>query len=855
MRGAGKPLRTNPMGNPESEGLNVSVLIGPGGCGSVCLAEDHAGNLVAVKYFEGMAIRRSLLTGMMARLASGGWPEGVIPVIHSDFEGRPATLMMPLQAYVDDEGELVPRSLQYRIDDFPKEDAWPLVKAIGAALAAMHAKRVAHGNLKPGNVFIDHRGQVLLSDWALGNMPGVSQFEFTDALLYQPPEQLKAPEGYLEEAGYGWDVYAFGTLAFRLLTGMFPRCDETFSKVAPPQGETRREGIHADLPKIAKNIESHPEIVWPEPTNDRREEGLRAWIAACLRLDPSQRPFSMVEVIKGFEAVDLRVRNEEERDLLMDQRRRANHRAWRGFFTAGVAAAVALVLAGLWQLAANQYRTEKRKRQEETAELKATADGAVKARAAAEKAASDSKRELDYERDVALARIQSSRLVGDRLFAWAMEKGHRRLPPLDGRTQRLQGLEKYYEDFLAKTSEVPELRDENVRIRLQLAEISLAAGQADKAIQRLGEAIEALKSGPTEPGLGFRVATNRLLLALLLQSNNDPRMEQAFADARKALTEIPQADVDGERLQQLISILDFHEAKFLSSRGDNTKALQQLMTATQTLNRLALQRPDSVVLRSELAACYLSSATILEGMGNLGDARETQILAATEMVKLLKDNPKDAGLRLDLAGCYASMAEAAVLSADIGEAETRSAEAMKLLQDLVREQPDHADAIALMASQIGLRAGLMRDRGEGDGAMKAFEEALRMLEGVRASAPENPLVRYRLGLLLWQKGRMFGMGGKRKEEADLLRKAYDLLVKLEADGNPGGPAMEKIQSSSGYLLGDLGHSLQLSGDKEGAKSAFGESVGYWERLLQSRPQSEEYQESLAWCRQRIKELE
>ena len=38
---------------------------------------------------------------------------------------------------------------------------------------------------------------------------------------------------YLEEQGYRWDVYAFGVLAYRLLTGAFPRCDEVFRKVAP----------------------------------------------------------------------------------------------------------------------------------------------------------------------------------------------------------------------------------------------------------------------------------------------------------------------------------------------------------------------------------------------------------------------------------------------------------------------------------------------------------------------------------------------------------------------------------------------------------------------------------------------
>ena len=687
------------MSAADLGGLTVVGLIGPGGCGSVCSAEDRNGNPMAVKYFEGMAIRRSLLSGMLARLAAGGWPEGVMPILTSDLEGRPAAVVMPLLADVDSEGELRPRSLQHRIDKIEGKEMWPLLRAIGGALAEMHAKRVAHGNLKPGNVFFDEGNRLLLSDWALGNMPGISHLEFTDALLYQPPEQLREPGGYLEEAGYRWDVFAFGVLAFRLLTGRFPRCDETFSKVVPAPGETRRDGIHADLPKISRNLEQNPEVQWPEPPADRLEEGLRGWIDLCLRLDPTQRPSSMGDVMAGFREVDLRIANEEERESLLDQRRRASRRAGRWCFTAGALAAAALVLAGLWRLAANQYRGEKRLRVEETAVLKATAESAVAARAVAEKGAAEAARALDNERSIGVARLETSRLIGDRLFSWAMEKGHRRLPPLDGRSQRLKNLERYFEDFLSRTGSVPELADEHARVRLQMAEISLAAGESDKAITRLGEALEAWKTMPATAELKFRMATNRLLLALLLQSNNDPRMEAAFADARKALGEVPQADVDSDRLQQLIAILDFHEAKLLSARGDATKALQQLMAATQTLNRLAGERPDAVVLRSELAACYLSSATILEGMGNLGDARETQALAAKEILSLLQDNPKDPALRLDLAGCYGSMAEAAVLSGDIAEAEAKSDKLKASRRELKR------------CRRCRWRIGLLRQRG------------------------------------------------------------------------------------------------------------------------------------------------
>jgi tetratricopeptide (TPR) repeat protein len=613
--------------------------------------------------------------------------------------------------------------------------------------------------------------------------------------------------------------------------------------------------VHADLPKIARNLEANAAFSWPEPPDDRLTQGWRAVIDQCLHLDPWQRPATMGEVLTALESVEQRIDGQIEREDLLEQRRRAGLRAGRWCFTAGGAAALALLLGGLWQLTVVRLSNEKQARIDELAGLRASTAEAQAQKDVAVKTAAEAKRALEYERDISRARLEASRSVGDRLFSWALEKGHRKLPPLDGREQRLKNLERYFTDFLEHTAQTPNLEAERARVRLQLAEISLAAGDAKTSITRLSEAIEAWKPLPMDAALRFRLAQSRLLLALLLQSDNDPRMETAFAEARKALVEVPQTEVDADRLQQLISILDFHEAKILATRGDEAKALQQLMTATQTLNRLAAERPDSVVLRSELAACYLASATILEGMGSLGDAREVQGLAATEILKMLKQDPKDPGLRFDLAGCYGSMAEEGVLSGDIASADTMSAEAIKLLQGLVREQPDHVEAISLLASQIGLRAGLMRDRGESTAAVNSFDEAIRMLEAVRASAPDHSLASYRLALLWWQKGRMLGMAGKRADEIELIRRAHDLLVKLEAARSPGGPTAEKIQTSTAYLLGDLGHALQLSGKKPEAKSAFIESVSYWDRLLQTRPKSEEYQESIAWCRQRIKELD
>lgn len=842
------------METPKVEGLQVFELLGYGGCGRVYRAEDQRGHPLALKIFDDLSVCRVLLGKMTARLNAAGWPDGVLPVISANFGSSPSFRASPLTAHQTEDGVWVPDSLQHRLSAHPGPESWKLVRELARALAEMHRRRVAHGNLKPGNVLFDENGGVLLTDWAIGNMPGVKLFHFTDALLYQPPEQLREPAGYKDEAAYRWDVFAFGVLAYRILTGVFPRCQETFRYVAPAPGQTRSEGLKADPEKIAKNLEACPEAPWPDEADGPLENGFREWIDRCLRIDPNQRPCAMMEVAAGFEAVENEVAFHNERAFLVGQRHKVEKRLSRSGFVLGAVTAVALVFAAFWQLAGSQFKVERSRRKQEGASLTEDVKRAALAVAEVEARAARAEQQLVYERELGLARLEASRLIGDRLFAWAMEKGHRQLPPLDGRELRLKRLERYFEDFLVRTAKIDPLADERARARLQLSEISLAAGDAPGATRRLSEALQAWSAVPMDADLKFRVATNSLLLALLRQTNSDPQTEAAFSAARKAFAEVPRSDVDADRMDQLLSILDFHEAKLLAAKGDDTKALEQLMRATQTLNRISDQRPDSAVLRSELAACYLSSATILEGIGSLGDAREVRSLASAELARLLQDQPGDSAVQLDLAGCYGAMAEAALLSGDIAGAESLSMQALKLLDAYLIKQPEHAEALARKAAQLGLRAGIQRDRGLPAEAMVGFNEGIRMLEGIHASSPDNALVSYRLALLWWQKGRMLGMGGNRTGEISMLGKARDLLGKLEAEPLTSGPRPEQLQRSGAYLSGDLGHALQLADQREEAARAFSDAAALWEGLVKSRPQSEEYSEALSWCRQRLADL-
>ncbi len=842
------------MQAPHLEAFGERELLASGTSGAVFRAVKPDGTVTAVKLLDGMAVNRILLQQACDRLEQAGWPEGLLPVLEGDYQSRPAVRVTACLADATEDGHWRPRSLQHRIGQFPGEASWDVVLGILDGLAALHGCQVAHGNLKPGNVFFDEEGRVLLTDWALGNMPGIGNLEFTDACLYQPPEQLRHPEGYQQEAGYRWDVFSFGVLAYRLLTGAFPRCDETFQQVAPPEGEIGREGIAADLRKIASTLESHPSVEWPDEPANELERRYREVIGTCLALDPTARPANAMEVRHRMREAEVAIDEEEKRDAVLDQRRRSQRAAWRAGIAAGMLAAALAVMVFLWHLVKTQLAREVEDRQAETTELRELLDAAVAARGQAEASAEAARRELNTERSTWLARIEESRAIGDRLFSWAMAKGHRKLPPLDGRKQRLERLEDYFVRFIERTADVGELEEERARARLQLAEISLAEGDPEEASIRLEEAMESAAVLDEGPELELRLATDALVLALLMQDRNDPGADIAFAEARAALEALPQSEIDGDRVSYLLASLDLHESMLLANKGDEGRALEQLHRATEALNMLADSRPDAVILRSELVDCYLSSADILDGMGEMGDARSLRKLAADELLELIKERPEDIGLRLELAGCYGAIAESAILAGDVGNAEAMSKGAVKLLTEILPQRPDSAVARSRLAAQRGLMAGILRDRGESEEAMELYDEGLRLIEGLAVGEDADPVARYRYALLTWEKGRMLGFEGGREEEIAAEERAARMLEELLE--TPYGIARgEQIRRSLGYLFGDLGHAAQIAEKKELAASAFTRAVKVWESLSRERPGSEEYEEALAWNRQRLAAFE
>jgi serine/threonine-protein kinase len=88
----------------------------------------------------------------------------------------------------------------------PYENVINLLLPLASALDYAHEQGVIHGDIKPGNVLFDDRGNVLLSDFGSSGTP-----------TFMAPEVCRG-----EPSTPVSDQYALGVLAYLLLTGRFP---------------------------------------------------------------------------------------------------------------------------------------------------------------------------------------------------------------------------------------------------------------------------------------------------------------------------------------------------------------------------------------------------------------------------------------------------------------------------------------------------------------------------------------------------------------------------------------------------------------------------------------------------------
>jgi serine/threonine-protein kinase len=269
----------------------VTSKIGEGGFGSVFRAEHPLiGKQVAIKVLnrqyssdpamvqrfvaEARAVNQIRHRNIIDIFSFGRLPDGRHYYVMEFLDGR------PLDQYVQQRGRI------------PLGEAIAILRGVARALDAAHGKGIAHRDLKPENVFLafDEQGGIhpKLLDFGIAKLlttptTGDAKPSFktrTGAPIgtpyYMSPEQCRG-----RDVDHRTDIYAFGCVSYRMLTGVYPFDGPDYMEILIKQiNEEPRPPSHlvAELPMPVDDVVS--------------------WM---LRKDPAERPPNLLSAVRALE--------------------------------------------------------------------------------------------------------------------------------------------------------------------------------------------------------------------------------------------------------------------------------------------------------------------------------------------------------------------------------------------------------------------------------------------------------------------------------------------------------------------------------------------------------------------------
>jgi serine/threonine-protein kinase len=202
----------------------LTRTIGSGGMGTVFVAEREGGGFgqkVAVKVFKASGISDSLRARFQRErqiLATLRHPN-----IAALFDGGDTEEGLPWYAMELVDGVDIAEHFRTKANDIPARVR--LLLDVAAALSYAHQHLVVHRDIKPSNILVSAEGRVKLLDFGIAKLLGsdAGAAGVTEAALGPMTPEYAAPEQFRGDAvTVATDVFQFGTLAYRLLTGHFP---------------------------------------------------------------------------------------------------------------------------------------------------------------------------------------------------------------------------------------------------------------------------------------------------------------------------------------------------------------------------------------------------------------------------------------------------------------------------------------------------------------------------------------------------------------------------------------------------------------------------------------------------------
>src|SRR5579864_9529400 len=126
------------------------------------------------------------------------------------------------------------------------------VKQVAGALQYAHDQRLIHRDVKPENMLVGQRKELLLSDFGIATVAQSSRYqgieEMIGTMAYMAPEQIQGKPRLAS------DQYSLGVVVYEWLSGDRP-FHGSFTEIAVQHAVTIPQPIHDRLPTVSVEVE------------------------------------------------------------------------------------------------------------------------------------------------------------------------------------------------------------------------------------------------------------------------------------------------------------------------------------------------------------------------------------------------------------------------------------------------------------------------------------------------------------------------------------------------------------------------------------------------------------------------